>query len=392
MLNGASASRTASDQPGGRKSATIVAVNPRMRVALTLEQCWHRVPGGTAVAGIGTARALNALDDVEVVGVAARHDQPPEPPWVPPVEVAHLGLPRFLLYRAWHGLRLPKVQKATGDVDVIHATSIAIPPRSAPLVVTIHDLAFLNDPAHFTKRGLRFFRKGLHLTMKEADLILCPSEHTLRDCRRIGIEQDRLRLVPMGAENRRASPEEIEAARATYGLDRPYILWTGTIEPRKNLPTLIKAFGYLETDVDLVLVGPKGWNEDLQRLLRGSTRDDVKALGFVPHDHLRALYAGAEVFCFPSLFEGFGLPVLEAMLQGTPVVTSKGTSTEEIAEGAGVLVDPRRAKSIARGLSKVLEDKSFASETAEAGLERAARYTWENTARLTLECYREVVG
>lgn len=336
------------------------------------------------------ARALDLMEGVEMIGVAARHKEPPEEAWRPPIEVRQLSLPRFALYRTWHHLRRPAVQKATGPVDVIHATTIAIPPRTAPLCVTIHDLAFLNDTSHFTKRGLRFFRKGLDLALKQADLVLCPSQHTLRDCRRIGFTPDRLRLVPMGVHIDVAGAAEIEAARRIYGLERPYILWTGTVEPRKNLPRLIKAFGQLDADADLVLVGPRGWNEDIQKLTRGSTRDDVKVLGFVPPEHLRPLYAGATVFCFPSLFEGFGLPVLEAMAQGTPVVTSKGTSTEELAEGAGMLVDPRKARSIATGIRKVMEDDALARELAEAGRERARDYTWRHTAERTLGCYREV--
>lgn len=359
---------------------------------MTLEQCWHRVPGGTAVAAIESARALASTREIEVVGVAARHPGPPEEPWQPPVPVFHLPLPRYLLYKSWHGLRIPKVQNATGAVDVIHATSIAVPPRSAPLVVTIHDLAFLNDPTHFTKRGMRLFRKGLHLARTQADLVLCPSNATLKDCKRIGFEAGQLRLVPMGVDAEQATEAEIAAVRDAYDLHRPYILWTGTVEPRKNLPRLIKAFGQLQTEADLVLAGPRGWNEDLQQLTKGSTREDIKILGFVPREHLRPLYAAADVFCFPSLFEGFGLPVLEAMAQGTPVVTSKGTSTEELADGAGILVDPSKARSIASGIREVLEDESLARRLSQAGLERAASYSWSETARLTLNCYREVAS
>ena len=141
-----------------------------MRVALTLEQCWHRIPGGTAVAGIGMAHGLKERSDVDVVGVAARHPRPPKDGWDPGILVYQLPLPRPALYEAWHRLRRPKVQVATGPLDVIHATSIAMPPRSAPLVLTMHDLAFIHEPSHFTRRGLRFFHRGLELASKEADL------------------------------------------------------------------------------------------------------------------------------------------------------------------------------------------------------------------------------
>jgi glycosyltransferase involved in cell wall biosynthesis len=360
-----------------------------IRVAFTLEQCWHKVPGGTAVAGIEMARAISRIEGIELIGVAAKHDEPPPDPWKPPIPVAHLGVSRLLMYEGWHRLRRPAVQKATGDVDVIHATTIAIPPRTAPLVVTIHDLTFLTHPRSFTKRGISFFRKGLRHAWRNADLILCPSRATMNACRDNGFEEARLRLVPMGVEVVPASEDEVATVRARFGLDRPYILWSGTIEPRKNLHRLLKAYGTLAPDQELVLVGPKGWNENIERMLAGQ-RPDIKILGFVASDELRALYAGADVFCYPSLEEGFGLPVLEAMAQSTPVVTSRATSTEELGRDAAVLVNPKSSDSIMEGLRKVLEDQTLAQRLKAAGKKRAASYPWSRTAELTVAAYREV--
>lgn len=359
-----------------------------LRVAITLEQCWHRVPGGTGVAGIGMAKALAARSDVEVIGVAAKHRGPPPEAWRPPIEVRQLPLPRLALYESWHRFRKPKVERATGPVDVIHATSIAMPPVGAPVVVTIHDLAFLNDPSHFTERGLRFFKRGSELALAEAALVICPSLATLADCERHGFEPERLRCIPMGVDIEPASEADIASARRRYGVERPFIMWTGTIEPRKNLTRLLLAFESLEPTHDLVLVGPKGWNEDIEKLISKS-EVRVKALGFVPHADLGPLYAAASVFCFPSLFEGFGLPVLEAMGQGTPVVTSRGTSTEELAADAGILVDPLDAGSIAEGMARVLEDESLSQRLSEAGRRRAAEYPWDRTAELLVGVYRE---
>lgn len=363
----------------------------RLRVALTLEQCWHRVPGGTGIAGIGMARGLQADPGLDVIGVSARHPRPPAPAWKPPIEVRQLPLPRLALYESWHRLRRPRVERATGPVDIVHATTFAIPPRSAPLVVTVHDLAFLNDPSHFTRRGLSFFRRGLELARRDADLVLCPSEATMRDCVKNGFPEERVRLVPMGIDMKPASRTDVQAARERYGLNRRYIMWTGTIEPRKNLPRLLRAFDLLDLDHDLVLVGPEGWNENLGDLLQ-TTKEKVKVLGFVPHEDLAPLYAGADVFCFPSLFEGFGLPVLEAMSQGTPVVTSRGTSTEELGRGAAILVDPTSDEEIAEGILQVLKDEGAGLELAEAGRRRASRYSWTATAHLLRQRYREVTG
>ncbi|MGH2693929.1 MAG: glycosyltransferase family 4 protein [Actinomycetota bacterium] len=363
-----------------------------IRVALTLEQCWHRVPGGTAVAAIGMARALAARDDVAVVGVAALHREPPPAEWTPPVEVRQLRLPRLALYEAWHRLRRPRVERATGDIELIHASSIAIPPRTKPLVVTIHDLLFLRQPEHFTRRGLGFFHRGLRLALKDADLALCSSHATMSDCLEAGFDESRLRHVPLGVDATRADPARIDAVRRHYGLEGPFVLWTGTVEPRKNLRRLLEAWRALaRDDVELVLVGPKGWHEDLDAMI-GDARRTVKTMGFVPRHHLEALYAGARVFCFPSLLEGFGFPVLEAMAQGTPVITSRGTSTEELAGDAAILVDPGDPSSIAEGIASVLDDAALHAKLSDAGPERAARYSWTNTADLIVTSYRELVG
>lgn len=365
-----------------------------LRVAYTLEQCWHRVPGGTATSALGAARAIAARGDVELVGVAARHDAPPPPAFVPPVVVRHLPLPRPVLYETWHALRRPKVERATGPVDVVHATGMAVPGTDAPLVVTVHDLAFVTYPGHATRHGLRFFRRAIELTRRHAALVLCPSEATRRDCLRHGFDEARLRVVPWGVE--RPAPDEtgeaaVAAARARFALAGRYALWVGTVEPRKNLAALLDAWARLDRrDVQLVLAGPDGWNEDLSgRLARLDGR--VRTLGFVPHDQLAPLYAGADVFCYPSLLEGFGMPVLEAMAAGAPVITSAGTATEEAAGGAARTVDPHDVAALADALAEVLDDATHREAMRSAGLAHAATCTWQRTAADTVAAYREAV-
>jgi glycosyltransferase involved in cell wall biosynthesis len=365
-------------------------VTRRLRVAITLEQCWHRVPGGTARATIESTRALADRGSLDIVGVSARHRPPPPTEWAPPVEVRRLALPRVALYESWHYLRRPRVQSATGHVDVIHATGMAMPPRSAPLVVTVHDLGFMHEPGHVTRHGLRFFRRAIELARREADLVVAPSRSTIDDCVAHGFDPDRLRLVPWGVDPAAVDQAEVAAVRRRHRLERPYVLFVGTIEPRKNLSSLLTAFhrAHLE-GVDLVLVGPEGWNEDLGRLV-APVRKRVRALGFVPAAELPALYAGASVFCLPSLREGFGLPVLEAMAQGTPVVTSAGTATAEVAGDAALLVDPADTGSLADSLARVIDDGRLAAELGNRGRERSRLYTWDRTATLLEAAYREV--
>ena len=358
-----------------------------MRVALTLEQCWGAVPGGTATSALALAKALTELG-VDVVGVAARHARAPAAPYEPSVPVVHLPLPRLALYEAWQRLRWPEVQRATGPVDLVHGTTMAVPPKSGPLVLTIHDLAFLADPTHFTRRGMGFFTRGLSLALRDADLVLVPSEAVQIDCVAAGFAPDRLRVVPHGVNSRLATADDVARVRAAYGLSGPYVLWTGTREPRKNLAGLLRAFQAVEADVDLVVVGPQGWGEDLGPLLQSTAR--VRVTGFVPDADRDALYAGAEVFAFPSLREGFGLPVLEAMSQGTPVVTSAGTAMAEFAVGS--LVDPTDSAALATALEQMLADDSGRARLGDQARAKALTMTWPRAAQATLEAYDSLVG
>ena len=369
-----------------------------LRIAFTLEQSWHRVPGGTAVAALETLRALEKRGRVGLVGVTAHHRRPPSAAWdprvwAPTVPVRALPLPRRLLYECWHTIRYPPVERATGGVDVIHATGIAVPPPSAPLVYTLHDLAFRHEPSWFTANGRRFFERALELALRRADMVVCPSEATRRDCVAAGFAAERVRVIPLGTEPVPVGPDRVGRVRAAYGLNRPYVLWTGSVEPRKNLRRLVEAFTRLgRNDLDLVLVGPDGWGAETGSLL-ASAAGRIRPLGFVPRHELAALYAGAQLFCYPSLLEGFGLPVAEAMAQGTPVVTSAGTATEEVVGGGGLVVDPTDVGAIAAAMNTVLEDPDLAQGLGSEG-ERlaAARFTWDRVADRLEAVYEEVAG
>ena len=372
---------------------TLLRVVAVPRVAVTLEQCWHAVPGGTATSAIAATAALDGRDDVELVGVSARHGGPPPAPFVPPIETRPMRLPRLALYESWHVLRRPPVEAATGPVDAIWVTGGAVPPRSAPMVVTVHDLAFLHRPEHFTAKGRRFFRQATECARRDADLVLCPSQATADDCADHGFERERLRVVPWGVDQRRATPEEVADVAARHGLERPYVLSVGTAEPRKNLAAVFGAFARLRRDdVDLVVVGPSGWGEDLLALAGAVPRERVHLLGFVPAADLAGLYAGAAAFCYTSLLEGFGLPVLEAMAQGAPVVTSVGTSTAEVAGDTARLVEPTDHDAVAAALVELLDDPDEARGLGAAARERAETFTWDRTAELVAAALHEVTA
>ena len=353
-----------------------------VRVAYTLEQCWHRVPGGTAVAAIEVGAELAARAEIDLVGVTARHHTPAVPGFEPPVVAATLSRRSSRsLYASWLWTGAPAVERATGPVDVTHATSVIPPPTRAPLVVTVHDLAFLRSPEQFSHWGRAVFRRSLALVRRHADLVLCSSTATMDDCVVAGIGADRLRLVPLGVRANSVSAEQVAAVRRRFDLPERYVLFVGTLEPRKNLHRLVQAVDTLDDDLALVVAGPPGWGDAIAPSARS------RLLGPVTSADRDALYVGAEAFCYPSTWEGFGLPVLEAMAAGTPVVTSAGISTEEVAGGAAVLIDPSDPSSIADGLREALRHHD---ELHAAGLARAATQSWSTTADLTIAAYREV--
>ncbi|MGZ4762879.1 MAG: glycosyltransferase family 4 protein, partial [Ilumatobacteraceae bacterium] len=326
--------------------------------------------------------AMVAQRDVTLLGVAGRHAHVPSDPWSPPIPIGHLPIGGPLLYDLWLRGNWPKVERATGPIDVAHATTVIPCATDAPLVVTVHDLAFLHDPSQFTRRGNSIFRRSLDRIRRRADLVLCSSRATMDDCVGAGVAADRLRLVPLGVESSRADAMETARVRALYRLPERYLLFVGTVEPRKNLRGLVEAVGRLDDPLPLVAAGSDGWGD-----IDIPSGGDIRFVGFVPAADLGGLYAGAEVFCYPSEREGYGLPVLEAMAQGTPVVTSRGTATEEAAGGAAVLVDPLDPDDIARGIT---EARSLRGPLSEKGLERADKASWSETARLTAEAYREL--
>ena len=361
-----------------------------LRVAYSVEQCWHAHPGGTAVAALRVAAELVGRDDVDVRFVAGKHAAPPPAPYAPPGPVAMLPFAGAALYEAWTRLRWPKVEAVTGAIDVAHATGLVPCATAAPLVVTVHDVAFVHAPEQFTRHGARLMRRSLDVIRRRADRVICSSQATRADLAELGVGDDRLRVVPLGVDAGPATADERRAARDGQGLPERFALFVGTLEPRKNLRRLVAALGELAhagRAIPLVVVGADGWGDVRAGIEREVGDLDVRFLGAVDQATLRGLYATATVFAYPSEREGFGLPVAEAMAQGAPVVTSRGTSTEEVAGGAAVLVDPFDVGDVARGIDEAL---ARADELADAGRRRARELTWARTADATLAVYREL--
>ncbi len=358
-----------------------------LRVAITLEQCWHQVPGGTARAALNLIEGLRSIGGTELIGVAARHRSNPESVWNPTIPVAQLPLPRLALYEFWHRLRWPRVQWATGPVDVIHVTGLATPPPSAPLIVTLHDLAFERYPQYFTAHGRRFFAGALDAIRRDADLVVCSSHATYDDARQAGIDIERLCVVPLGVHVPEVTEEDINEVRHRFNILGRYVLHLGTDEPRKNRQALRRIATRLGREATVVFAGGAGWGDTgaSQRL-----PDNVCDLGFVSENDKHALLAGAAVFCFPSFWEGFGLPVAEAMAHGTPVITTQASAMSEFTDDAALLIDPNDDDAIVSAIRGVLNDSENANRMRTQGLRLASELTWERHATAMRDLYGKV--
>ena len=391
------ASAPATDSSTAKDAAQDAFQAPNdVRVAMVVEQMWQPVPGGSGTYITNLAHSLRA-QGVKVAGIAARrsHNDPgASAVGLETMPVRYANLPRPALYESWNRLHSPLAEAILPASDLVHATTWAVPPTRKPLVVTVHDLAFLRNPEHFTKRGNSYFRKSLQRTINEAQAVIVPSQATADDCYEAGINPERVHVIPHGVSVQEVSASQIDLFRTAYGLSRPYVLWTGTREPRKNLPGLLHAFSRIAGEfpqLDLVLVGPSGWGDDAveRQLIQAIGTSRVHVLGHLAQDTLQQAYAGARAFVFPSYWEGFGLPVLEAMAHSVPVVTSLGTSTAEVAGDCGILVEPSDPDQIAAGLRRVLgrEHDHFAL----AGYKRTQTMTWKACAKAHLRVYQQVM-
>jgi glycosyltransferase involved in cell wall biosynthesis len=300
----------------------------------------------------------------------------------------------------WTHARLP-LHLARHPVDLLHGTFYTLPALCpCPAVVTIHDITFDLHPEWFTPRARLAFSGFAAASARKARHVLTVSECSRRDIlARYGLAADRVTAIPLAPDPdlaRVEDPGRLAAARRTHDLPERYLLHVGAITPRRNIPRLLEAFARVrsrETDLVLALAGPvEEPAEPLDPLLsRLGIEPWVRRLGYVPPADLPALYSGALAVVYPSLYEGFGLPVVEAMACGVPVLAADGSCFPEVAGDAALLVDPEDIDALAAGLRALVEDAGLRERLVRAGLERVTRYTWEATARATLAVYRQAV-
>jgi len=299
---------------------------------------------------------------------------------------------RGLQRRYWWPIGLPLYCRRA-SFALFHGTNFDLPYwSSCPRVLTIHDLSLLLFPETHEEHLVRRARRVLPLMVRKANAIITPSETVKREvCEHLRLSEDKVFAIPEAA---RACfyPAPSSETVQRLGIQPEFILFVGTVEPRKNLLTLVRAFEQIPK-IQLVIAGQKGWlSDDLMKYLNGSAiRDRVLFTGHLSDDDLRALYSSCRVFVYPSLYEGFGLPLLEAMACGAPVVTSNVGSIVETVGDAARLVSPTDVDDLAHAITSLLNDSRERERLSLAGLEHAKKFSWERTAAATWEVYKQSV-
>lgn len=330
----------------------------------------------------GDVRTLKGLEDIPVRTVSAGYK-----PWRMAVWLGQLA-------RLNYGRLLP-------HAELYHATEhLLMPLRHVPTLLTVHDLIFHRYPQHHKRLNYWYLNAAMPLYCRRASAIIAVSQASKDDLVRLyGLDPAKITVIHEAAAPHfiPASPSEVASARARYGLPDDYLLYVGTIEPRKNLDRLLEAVHQLRADgegVQLVIVGGKGWlyQSFFQRLEALDLGDAVRLSGYVPDADLPAVYSGARLVTLPSLYEGFGLPVLEAMACGAPVVCSNSSSLPEVGGDAARYFDPTDVAAMTDAIQIVWRDETLRETMRQDGLTRAAQFSWARVADETLAVYNQITS
>jgi glycosyltransferase involved in cell wall biosynthesis len=319
----------------------------------------------------------------------------------PNARVVNLPLTERAWAILWHRLRLPLwVELFSGRLDIFHSPDFALPPvRRAPTLLTVHDLSFMRVPECSPPSLRAYLLRVVPPSVRRADWVLADSDSTRNDVvELLGVDPDRVRVIYPGVDEcfqRVQDTQALTDVRQRYRLPERFVLSVGTLQPRKNLTRLIEAYAQarLDAGVKLVIAGGTGWMYEgiFRRVEELKLQGRVCFAGYVADVDLPGLYTLADLFVFPSLYEGFGLPPLEAMACGTPVVTSNVSSLPEVVGDAGLMVDPRDVEALANAMAQVLGDPSMRSAMAQRGLAQARGFTWSRAAEELRRLYHEAV-
>lgn len=359
---------------------------------------WAHKAGGARRVAIKTLQAMSELAPNNEYHVLTNTEfpalaQPPfnrhvsaKPSWMPGVVWDQLIFPNF------SGCRVAARVKP----DLVHFTNNYLGwGCKVPSVVTIHDMTPFVIPSSFHGAHAAYQRAYFRIAAKHADHILTVSEHSKRDiCGLLNVPDKKVTVMPLAAE---ITIDRTEQGGGSLFEGRPYVLYVGAIHPRKNVGKLVEAFSQVCTggnsDLMLVIVGQKRWmiKDIYESAAYKSVEKNIHFTGRVDDQELANLYAGCSVFAYPSLYEGFGLPVLEAMSYGAPVITSNVSSLPEVAGDAAVLIEPTKAGQLAEAIRGFVEDPEKSREYRQRSLLRAKQFSWQKTAQIALDVYRKVL-
>ncbi|MFU8779482.1 MAG: glycosyltransferase family 4 protein [Kiritimatiellia bacterium] len=374
-----------------------------MKIALTLQ------PAVTQQAGIGrytrelAAHLLPILDPDTQLRLDFFDFR--RKAMVPEALQTHNGLhpvrwiPGNVIEKLWNHISFPPYDCIHGTADLVHYTNfLAAPQRKGKAVVSIHDLSFMRFPQYTEARNLRNLKRGILQTAKRADAVITISRFSASEIATfLDIPPAKIHPIHLGISTafKRPDDAEIQKFRSRNGIERPYLLTVGTLEPRKNLKFLIHLFEHLKDyDGDLLLAGGLGWHYEsiLEQIQQSPRTKQIRRIGFVPDADLPALYAGADAFLLPSFYEGFGFPPIEAMACETPVVASTGGSLAEVLQDGAILHNHYELDAWGQSILSVIADQPARQERIRRGKTVANQYTWQKTAAETLAVYRKLLS
>jgi glycosyltransferase involved in cell wall biosynthesis len=376
-----------------------VASIRQMNVGLDLRPGLSRPTGvGSYVLALAHRLPIAAPADRFYFFSASLRERYPATSWPSNARLVDRHLPVRALNYSWNRLGWPPLDRLVGaPLDLVHSPHpLIVPGKRARHVVTIHDLFFLKHPDLTEAEIRRDYVPLVRGHVARADGVICVSEYTASEARRLlDVPSAKIAVIPNGVDpayRTEASPADVEAVLSRRRLPRGGLLYVGSEEKRKNLVRLSMAYMGLARRRSklppLVLVGPGSWWAQAGT----DIGPQIRATGYMETAEIRALMAASAALVLPSLEEGFGLPVAEAMAAGLPVVCSKGSALEEVAGGAATLVDPNDPRSIADGLESILDDPALAQEQRRRGLEQSRRFDWDAAAAATVEFYRRVLA
>ncbi len=312
-------------------------------------------------------------------------------------------MPRTVMELLWKYVHVPSPEWLAGAMDIFHGGDWGIPPlKSAKLIITLFDITPIKFKEYHRGKIIRHYINDLPQALQQANIVITASQCSKEDILEYFgavITEDRIRVIPLAANERYRQIDNqdlINNVKNSYGIDRHYILFVGTLEPRKNIVSLIRAYSilpdYLKHDHLLVICGKKGWyfGEIFMMVEELGLEDKIVFTDYVPDEDVPLLMNGAKIFVYPSFYEGFGLPPLEAMACGTPVISSNVSSLPEVVWDAGILVNPKDVEELSDAIQEVLVNDQLRTQLSEKGLMQASKFSWQKTTEKTVGIYNEI--